>query len=122
MQKARQMVPHRPDVRRFGGQCESGIFVEQIQILRADLAGTAEDLHGPANDTGTSQEMNQRLAIEVDVKKSTPICEQLHDRIDEALVSDANPNFTFRRLEAQGDAAGGYLPCCNSSWIRQRLC
>ena len=78
MQKARQMVPHRPGAGGLSGQCKCGVFVEQIQILRAEPAGTVKDLHGPANDTGTAEEMNQRLAIEVDVKKSAPICEQLH--------------------------------------------
>jgi hypothetical protein len=96
MEKARQMVSHCTGARGLGGQRKSGIFIEQIQILRAKLAGTTEDLHGPANDTGTSQEMNQRLAIEVDVENET-------------LVSDANPNFTFRRLEAPADAAAGYF-------------
>jgi hypothetical protein len=36
--------------------------------------------------------------------------EQVHEIVfDEALVTDTNLNFAFGRLEAQGNAAGGYF-------------
>src|ERR1051326_9042984 len=73
MQKPLQMIPHRPSALRFGGNCKPGSFVQEIEILRAQLTRPAKNLHRLTHFQGTAREMDQSFAVEVHVKKSPPI-------------------------------------------------
>src|SRR5437867_2638749 len=81
MQETLQMIPHRASAPRHGGNRKPRIFIEQINILRPQLPLPAKDLHRLTHLHGAALEMNQRFAIEIHVKKSSPVLEEF-DRLE----------------------------------------
>ena len=70
------MIPHRSDPVRSHRECECSLVVQEIQILRAEPARPAKDLHRLTPRFRAAHEMDQGFAIEAYIKKGPPVREQ----------------------------------------------
>src|SRR5258705_7110961 len=72
MQKAFQMLPHHTCATLLGGECERGILIQQVQVLRAYWPWSTKYLHWLAYRVCAAKKMHESLSIEVHVE--TPVC------------------------------------------------
>ena len=73
MQQAFQMLPHHTCATLLGGECERGILIQHVQVLRAYWPWSTKYLHRLAYGVCAAEEMHESLSIEVHVEKCAPV-------------------------------------------------